>query len=112
LTSAKLNECKNIEVYIDKITNAVHQLKKIGIAIDEEMIGAFLLSGLPDEYRPMIMGLENSGIAITGDSMKVKLLQEVRSVNEVKSTEETALYSKGKGTGNRNKQRKNQTQTE
>jgi len=50
----------------------------------------------------MIMGLENSGIAITGDSIKVKL-QEVRSVNEIKSTEETTLYSKGKGTRNRDK---------
>jgi len=97
---------KSVEVYIDKITNAAHQLKEIGIAIDKEMIGALLLSGLPDEYRSMIMGLENSGIATTGDSIKVKLLQEVRSVNEVKSTEETALYSKGKGTGNQDKQRK------
>jgi len=52
------------------------------------------------------MGLENSGIAIIGDSIKVNLLQEVRSVNEVKSTEETALYFKTKGTGNRDKQRK------
>jgi len=88
-----------------KLPTPLHQLKEIGIAIDEEMIGALLLSGLPDDYRPMIMGLENSGITITGDSIKVKLLQEVRSVNEVKSTEETALYSKSKG-GNREKQRK------
>lgn len=107
LTSARLNECKNIEEYIHKITNAAHQLREIGIDISEEMVGALLLSGLPNEYRPMIMGLENSGLVITGDSVKVKLLQEVKMVNEVKSeTEETAMYSKTKQFGNRNKIKK------
>ncbi|KMQ87655.1 retrovirus-related pol polyprotein from transposon tnt 1-94 [Lasius niger] len=104
LTSAKLTECKSVEEYVNKITNAAHQLKEIGITIEEEMIGALLLSGLPNEYKPMIIGFENSGIAITGDTIKVKLLQEIKSVKEIKTeTEETALYSKNKGYGNRDK---------
>lgn len=107
LTSAKLSECKNVEEYINKITNAAHQFKEIGFSIEKEMIGAFLLSGLPDEYKPMIIGLENSGIAITGNIIKVKLLQEVKSVKEVKLEDsETALYAKNKGFNIRDKQRK------
>lgn len=107
LTSTKLSECKSVEEYINKITNAAHQLKEIGISIEEEMVGALLLSGLPDEYKPMIMGLESSGIVIIGDTIKVKLLQEIKSVKEIKlEPEETALYSKSKGFGNRDKIRK------
>lgn len=83
LTSTKLSECKSVEEYINKITNAAHQLKEIGISIEEEMVGALLLSGLSNEYKP-IMGLESSGIVITGDTIKVKLLQEIKSVKEIK----------------------------
>lgn len=107
LTSVKLSECKGVEEYINKITNAAHQFKEIGVSIEEEMVGALLLSGLPDEYKPMIMGLENSEIPITGDTIKVKLLQEVRSIKKVKSeNEEAALYSKSKGSSGRDRQRK------
>lgn len=35
-----------------------------------------LLAGLPEDYRPMIMALENSGVNITGDYIKTKLFQE------------------------------------
>lgn len=36
-----------------------------------------LLAGLPESYRPMVMALENSGMVITGDIVKTKLLQEI-----------------------------------
>lgn len=36
-------------------------------------------SELPDEYKPMIMALENSGSAITADLVKMKILQKVKS---------------------------------
>lgn len=56
----------------------------MGFEVNDEWVGTLLLAGLPDEYRPMIMGLESSGTKITGDSIKVKLLQNVK-IDEVKS---------------------------
>ena len=38
-----------------------------------------LLAGLPEMYGPMIMALESLGVAITADSVKTKLLQDVRN---------------------------------
>lgn len=72
------------------------------------MIGALLLSGLPEEYRPMIMAIENSGIAITSDSIKLRLLQDVKPTNSLDSGQETAFHSKTKDANKRNteKQRK------
>ncbi|XP_075150565.1 uncharacterized protein LOC142224666 [Haematobia irritans] len=58
------------------LVTTAQSLNGIGFTISEEWVGSLLLAGLPDEYRPMFMGLENSGISITGDSIKVKLLQE------------------------------------
>lgn len=56
--------------------STAHQLIGIGFPLDDRWIGMLLLAGLPPEYRPMVMGLENSGIQITGDIIKTKLLQE------------------------------------
>lgn len=50
-----------------------HTLKELNFEIKEEIIGALLLSRLPDEYKPMIMGLEISGVAITADVIKIKI---------------------------------------
>lgn len=59
--------------------------------VSDEWVGTFLLAGLPDDYRPMIMGLESSGTPITADSIKTKLLQSEMSKNG-----KSALFSKGK----------------
>lgn len=49
---------------------AAQKLKDIGLKIDSEQIGTLKLAGLPEEYKLMIMGLENFGIKISADSIK------------------------------------------
>lgn len=78
-----------METYVTQIVSTAHQLRGVGFDISEEWIGTLLLTGLPEEFRPMIMALENSGIAISGDSIKTKLLQEIHS-----STEKTAFVGR------------------
>lgn len=95
LTSTQLDKCKNIEEYVNTIITAAHKLNGIGFKVPDDWVGTLLLAGLPDEYRPMIMGLENSGTAITADSIKTKLFQEVKSPRSVKNTSsEAAFYTK------------------
>ncbi|KAG5860727.1 hypothetical protein JTB14_016897 [Gonioctena quinquepunctata] len=36
--------------------------KTIGLTVSDEWIGTTLLAGLPKSYKPMIMGIENSGV--------------------------------------------------
>lgn len=38
---------------------------------------SFTLAGLSDKYQPIIMALKNSGIKITADAIKTKLLQDI-----------------------------------
>ncbi|XP_075162739.1 uncharacterized protein LOC142235369 [Haematobia irritans] len=82
LITTSLASCGSMEVYVKEIVTTAQSLNGIGFTISEEWVGSLLLAGLPDEYRPMIMALENSGISITGDSIKVKLLQEIPSACE------------------------------
>lgn len=49
-----------------------------------------MLPGLPESYKPMILGLENLSTLITTDSIKIKLLQDVK---DVKDKTKSALVS-------------------
>lgn len=84
LVTTQLSNCKSVDFYCDQIISTAHKLNEMGFEVNDEWVGTLLLAGLPDEYRPMIMGLESSGTKITGDSIKVKLLQNVK-IDEVKS---------------------------
>lgn len=97
LITTQLANCDSIESYINQIITTAHKLTGIGFNIGEEWVGTFLLAGLPDEYRPMIMGLENSGMPITGDAIKTKLMQDVKWDKSEKKTEvDAAMYSKSR----------------
>ncbi|GBP64745.1 Retrovirus-related Pol polyprotein from transposon TNT 1-94 [Eumeta japonica] len=79
LITTTLENCQSIEEYVNKIMTTAHKLRNIGFKVDDEWLGTLLLAGLPDEYKPMIMAIESSGVAITADSIKTKLLQEVKN---------------------------------
>ncbi|XP_015124956.1 uncharacterized protein LOC107046765, partial [Diachasma alloeum] len=97
LTSISLENSASVEDYINKIIGAAHKLRGVGFTVQEEWLGTLLLAGLSDEYKPMIMAIESSGLPITADSIKTKLLQEVKDPKENK-TSQSALYSRGLNT--------------
>ena len=76
LITTTLGECKSMDAYVNRIISTSKDLNGVGFPISEEWVGSFLLAGLGDEYKPMIMALENSGTPITGDAIRTKLLQE------------------------------------
>lgn len=95
LTSVRLVDCNSVEEYVNKIITTAHKLKELQFEVKDEMVAALLLSGLPDDYKPMIMGLKSSGTALKVDAVKVKILQEVQTINTEKTADqEAALYTK------------------
>ncbi len=54
-----------------------NKLNGLGFTISDEMVSCILLARLPEKYKLMIMGLENSGLKISIDIGKTKILQEV-----------------------------------
>lgn len=91
LITTTLDNCQNIEEYVNKIMTTAHKLRNIGFTVNDEWLGTLLLAGLPEVYQPMIMALESSGTEITADAVKTKLLQDVRN------SESAALFAhKGK----------------
>ncbi|CAG9132206.1 unnamed protein product [Plutella xylostella] len=87
-TTLETSSC--VEDYVNKIMTAAHRLRNIGFKVDDEWLGTLMLAGLPDLYKPMIMAIESSGVQISADLIKTKLLQEI------KATETTAYFSNSK----------------
>lgn len=82
-------------------------MKEFDFEVKEEMKGALLLSRLPDEYKPMIMDLENTGTIVTSSAIKIKLFQEVRYNRKQTGETEVALYSKVKATRKKGNKKNN-----
>lgn len=63
-----------MENYVNDIINTSNKLSGIGFDIKDEWLGAILLAGLTDQYKPLIMSIEGSGVKVTADLIKQKLL--------------------------------------
>lgn len=77
LISTRLEDADSMAAYVNRIVDTAQRLDGTGFKVSDEWIGSLLLAGLPDKYSPMIMAIEHSGIAITADSIKTKLLDMV-----------------------------------
>lgn len=79
LITTRLDQFDRMEDYVNRIISTAHKLRGAGMVLDDEWIGTLLLAGLSSRYEPMIMAVENSGLKISADAIKSKLLQEPSS---------------------------------
>lgn len=78
LVHLKLSDCESTEVYVNKMQMTSMKVKKAGLKIDDELVASFMLAGLPDEFLPLVMAVENSKEKLTIDGVKTLLLQDTR----------------------------------
>lgn len=81
LITTRLESCDSMEDFVNRIITNAHKLAGAGMVINDEWIGTLLLAGLSSRYEPMIMAIESSGVKVSSDQIKTKLLQEVTSGN-------------------------------
>lgn len=84
LINIRLENCETMTSYVSQIIETGQKLKGTGFEINDQWIGSLMLAGLPEKYGPMIMAIEHSGINISADSIKTKLL-DMSADFEVKS---------------------------
>ncbi|KAG5875244.1 hypothetical protein JTB14_031810 [Gonioctena quinquepunctata] len=49
-----------MEDYVNEFMDASRELNSIGKPVDDELLGAMMLQGLPESYEPMVMAIEHS----------------------------------------------------
>jgi hypothetical protein len=72
----KLEYYNTIKRYITEVMTTAQKLSDINAEVGDEFIRVILLSGLSEEYEPIITGLESSGTKITSELVKSKLIQK------------------------------------
>lgn len=93
LISIRLDNCESMTNYVTQIMDTAQKLSGTGFSVNDEWIGCLMLAGLPEKYFPMIMAIEHSGIAITGDVVKTKLID--LSANDNSCEPGSAFLSRG-----------------
>lgn len=74
LISIRLENSTSMTSYVTQIVEAGQKLAGTGFDISDEWIGSIMLAGLSEKYMPMIMAIEHSGMCISTDAIKSKLI--------------------------------------
>lgn len=92
LISIRLEDCDSMTSYVTQIVDTGHKLRGTGFQITDEWIGCLLLAGLTEKFAPMIMAIEHSGMIVSTDVIKSKLLDMSADVGSIGN--ESAFLSK------------------
>lgn len=102
LIQCRLEDCDNIQEFIDKVKSTANKLTGIGFKISDEWLGAILLAGLTDDFAPMIMTIESNNQEISADGIISKLMD----MKVGSSSGEAFLGKGGKNVKKRNAKKK------
>ena len=72
--------------YVSEILSTAQKLQDVGNPVYDTLLAVILLAELPNEYKPTVTALENSGRQITTD-----LVKKTGSSNEMSETSTSRL---------------------
>lgn len=93
LISIRLENSENMTDYVTQLVETSQRLTGTGFEINDQWVGSLMLAGLPERFMPMIMAIEHSGISISADSIKTKLL-DMESIQVSETDCNSALLAK------------------
>ena len=70
------NKCKSMQDYLEQMSNIAEQLENVGQPFPDHVFGGIILGGLPEEFRPLILGIQGSSQITSTEFVKNLLLQE------------------------------------
>lgn len=91
LFSLRLQDFGKMDEYVNKVMSLTVELSDIGYPLGDDLTASIMLIGLPRSYEPLIMTLAGSGVKVTSDLVKNKLMHEIRTENEF--SDKAVLYS-------------------
>ena len=104
LFKTRFESFASMQQYVDHILSIAEQLEAIGQPFADNVVGGIILGGLPEQFRPLILGIQGSKQTTTVEFVKSLLLQDnVKDIGlKPASAFATAkVQSKGSGRGPR-----------
>lgn len=93
LISIRQENCVSMQSYVTQLVETGQKLSGTGFNISDEWIGCLMLAGLSEKFMPMIMAIEHSGIKITTDAIRTKLMDMETDVNASQSSEASGAFA-------------------
>lgn len=93
LVRCKLSDFESMREHVNFLVMTSPKVQIAGLNIDEELTASLMLARLPDDFRALVLAVENSKEKLTIDSIKTLLLQDVKLDSKCS---ENALYLKDK----------------
>ncbi|KAF6203143.1 hypothetical protein GE061_003559 [Apolygus lucorum] len=97
LFGLKLKQFGSMEEYLNEVLMISQKLDSIDAGLEDEFVGVVMLSGLSEEFEPMIMSIESSGVKITSDYIRSMLVQHESRQNNDKEKALASVNPKKKG---------------
>lgn len=98
LVQLNLSDCESMQDYVNTMVMTSLKVTNAGLKIDDELTASLMLAGLPDDFRALVLAVENSKTALTVDTVKDLLLQDAKFDNK---NADSALYSKNRSKTNK-----------
>ncbi|KAG5872890.1 hypothetical protein JTB14_037368 [Gonioctena quinquepunctata] len=76
LVLIRYSECSGMDEYLNKKMKIAQQLKAIDTEIKSGVLAALIFVSIPDDFKPLIMAIENCGLELTTDLVKERVLVE------------------------------------
>ena len=96
LVQLKLSDCESMQDYVNQMVMTALKVQGAGLNIDDEVTASLMLAGLPDEFRALVLAIENSTVKLTIDAVKTMLLQDAKFDVKKCGNGSNAFYSKPK----------------
>lgn len=78
LVQLRMSDCTSTEDYVNRMVMTSLKVNKAGLKIDDEVLASLMLAGLPNEFTPLVMAIENSSTKLTSDGVKTLILHSFR----------------------------------
>lgn len=94
LVQLKLSDFDSMEEYVNGLVMTSLKVKNTGMNIDDELVASLMLAGLPEDFRSLVLAVENSKSKLSVDMVKNLLLQDAKFDKTAKNEENAFVSNK------------------